>query len=265
MLLLPTPPSYGGGYDPAGAEAEGGALPPAPPRHVAYATRDKVVGLLKLPLDGNPNKGMGLVAHPGEVSAMAVSWDGAHLLTAGGGDLAPHLSLLDGGAGGTHHQEMRDYFYYAQLRAQGEDTTEPRRITGRVPISELGNLMRALGYYPSEREIDELQHEARVAQQAAGGEHPDSVDFDSFVKLYVNHRPVFGVGKDAIATVFGELPREALSRALASHGETLSTEDLAQCLRALTGVDELDTLLGPKQQIDAPTFAEKILGFEDYV
>ena len=168
---------------------------------------------------------------------------------------------------------MRDYFYYAQLRAQGEDTTEPRRITGRVPISELGNLMRALGYYPSEREIDELQHEARVAQQAAGGEHPDSVDFDSFVKLYVNHRPVFGVGKDAIATgfgaigadVFGQLPRDALSRALASHGETLSAEDLAQCLRALTGVDDLDTLLGPKQQLDAPTFAEKILGFEDYV
>merc|ERR1740130_1918391 len=158
MLLLPTPPSYGGGYDPAGAEAEGGAPPPAPPRHVAYATRDKVVGLLKLPLDGNPNKGMGLVAHPGEVSAMAVSWDGAHLLTAGGADLAihmwsvapaaleptiaagggglaPHLSLLDGGAGGTHHQEMRDYFYYAQLRAQGEDTTEPRRITGRASRS----------------------------------------------------------------------------------------------------------------------------------
>ena len=133
--------------------------------------------------------------------------------------------------------------------------------------------MRALGYYPSERQIDELQHEARVAQQAAGGEHPDSVDFDSFVKLYVNHRPVFGVGKAAIATgfsaigadVFGQMPREALSRALASHGETLSAEDLAQCLRALTGVDDLEALLGPKQQLDAPTFAEKILGFEDYV
>ena len=120
----------------------------APQRHVAYATRDKVVGLLKLPLDGNPNKGMGLVAHPGEVSAMAVSWDGAHLLTAGGaalaihmwsvapaaleptiaaggGGLAPHLSLLDGGAGGTHHQEMRDYFYYAQLRAQGQPPGPP--------------------------------------------------------------------------------------------------------------------------------------------
>ena len=101
----------------------------------------------------------------------------------------------------------------------------------------------------------------------------DSVDFDCFVKLYVNHRPVFGVGKAAIATgfsaigadVFGQMPREALSRALASHGETLSAEDLAQCLRALTGVDDLEALLGPKQQLDAPTFAEKILGFEDYV
>jgi WD40 repeat protein/Ca2+-binding EF-hand superfamily protein len=292
-------PTYGGPISsmavlptlPADADAEAAV---AAPRHVAYATQEKVVGLLQLPLDGNPNKGMGLVAHPGEVSAMVVSWDGAHLITAGGSDLAihmwdvtpqaleptvaagggglaPYLALLEGGAGGALHQEMRDYFYYAQLRAQGEDTTEPRRITGRVPISELGNLMRALGYYPSEREIDELCHEARVAQQAAGGEHADSIDFDGFVKLYVNHRPVFGVGKEAIAQGFAAIGadangvgKEQLMRALANHGEALSPEDLAQCLRALTGHDDLESLLGPKQQIDAPAFAEKILGFEDY-
>ena len=307
MLLLPSPPADAAaaaaaaaaataGADGAdGGEGEAAAAPTEEPQYLCYATHDKVVGLLKLPLDGNPNKGMGLVAHPGEVSAVAASWDGAYLLTAGGADLAihmwkvtpaalaptiaaggaglaPYLGLLEGGAGGPLHQEMRDFFYYAQLRAQGEETTEPRRISGRVPISELGSLMRALGYYPSEREIDELMHEARAAQQVAGGEHLDTVDFDAFVKLYVNHRPVFGVGKEAIAAAFkaigadgiGQLPREALARALGSQGETLTTDDLAQCLRALTGVDDLEQLLGLKGQIDASNFAEKVLGFQDY-
>ena len=59
--------------------------------YVAYATYQKVVGLMQLPLDGNPNKAMGLIAHPGEVSAMAVTHDGRYMLTAGGSDLTVNL------------------------------------------------------------------------------------------------------------------------------------------------------------------------------
>ena len=77
----------------------------------------------------------------------------------GGSGIEPFVAQLDGGAEGGFYQEVVDHFYYAQLRAQGEDTTEPRKITGRVPIAEVGNLMRALGYYPSEREIDEMTQE----------------------------------------------------------------------------------------------------------
>lgn len=35
-------------------------------KYYAYATSHKVVGLGKFPLDGNPHKAMGLIAHPGE-------------------------------------------------------------------------------------------------------------------------------------------------------------------------------------------------------
>ena len=34
---------------------------------MAYSTADRVIGLVMLPLDGNPNGGMGLIAHPQEV------------------------------------------------------------------------------------------------------------------------------------------------------------------------------------------------------
>lgn len=45
-----------------------------------------MVGLLKLPLTGDPNRAMGLLAQPGNVSCLAVGFDGETLVTASGGD-----------------------------------------------------------------------------------------------------------------------------------------------------------------------------------
>eukprot|EP00953_Heterococcus_sp_UTEX-ZZ885_P026793 14445-Heterococcus_DN1.PRE.7 len=39
-----------------------------PSAYVAYSTTERVVGLMKLPLDGDPGKSMGLIAHPGKIS-----------------------------------------------------------------------------------------------------------------------------------------------------------------------------------------------------
>ena len=35
------------------------------------------------PLDGDPNRMMGMLAHPGEIAGMSVSFDGRRLITAG--------------------------------------------------------------------------------------------------------------------------------------------------------------------------------------
>ena len=53
---------------------------------LAYSTPERVVGLLAWPMDGDPAKTMGLIAHPGAITAMAVSYDGRKLLTASGVD-----------------------------------------------------------------------------------------------------------------------------------------------------------------------------------
>ena len=263
-------------------------------RHVVYATHEKVIGMMQVPMDGNPSKVMGLIAHPGEVSDLAVSWDGKHIITAGGADnsihlwkadtstleaiaaaggagIEPFVTQLDGGAEGSFYQEMMDHFYYAQLRAQGEDTTDPRKITGTVPISQLGNMMRSLGFYPSQREVDEVMQEARLVAAAANRETTDSITFDEFLVMYVNHRPIFGVSKEQIADAFaalsvegsgGYLSRDSLLRALASHDESLAGEDLSQCLRMLVGTD--DPTVAIPEHIDAKAFAEQLLGFQDY-
>eukprot|EP00743_Colponemidia_sp_Colp-15_P001768 GILK01001931.1.p1 GENE.GILK01001931.1~~GILK01001931.1.p1 ORF type:complete len:943 (-),score=124.32 GILK01001931.1:124-2952(-) len=262
-------------------------------RYLAYATRDKVVGIIKLPLDGNPNKTMGLIAHPGEVAEIACSHDGRYMLTCGGADLCvnmwavdvlsmensiilgghgidPYIALIEGGREGTFFAEIRDYFHYSQIRSKNENTTRPRRLDGKIPLQEIPNLMRALGYYPSEQEVENIANEVKYSEFTQTGEYVSSIDFDQFIKLYVSHRPVFGVGKQQIVEAFnaigadltgGFLNRDSLIAALLKEGECLSMAELENCLKSLIGDSSIRML---PDELDAQDFAENVLGFEEY-
>ena len=48
-----------------------------------------------MPLDGNPNKTMGLISHPGEVADFCASSDGKYLFTCGGDDLSVKMWKID--------------------------------------------------------------------------------------------------------------------------------------------------------------------------
>ncbi len=54
--------------------------------YVAYSTAHQVVGVMAWPLDGDPNKSLALIAHPGKVAGMNLSHDGCKLVTAGADD-----------------------------------------------------------------------------------------------------------------------------------------------------------------------------------
>lgn len=66
-------------------------------------------------------------------------------------------------------QELMDYFFYALLRTQGEDTTDERSTANVVPVTEVPNIMRALGFYPTEQ----VHRQQRVIQVGivSGGRH----------------------------------------------------------------------------------------------
>lgn len=66
-----------------------------PDKFLIYATKKKVIGLIKMPLDGNPNKTMGLIAHPAEVEDICASSDGKYMFTCGGEDLAVNMWSID--------------------------------------------------------------------------------------------------------------------------------------------------------------------------
>jgi WD40 repeat protein len=64
-------------------------------KYLIYSTAKKVIGLIKMPLDGNPNKTMGLIAHPNDIADFCASSDGRYLFTCGGADLSVKMWSID--------------------------------------------------------------------------------------------------------------------------------------------------------------------------
>eukprot|EP00927_Polykrikos_kofoidii_P072932 TRINITY_DN69007_c0_g1_i1.p1 TRINITY_DN69007_c0_g1~~TRINITY_DN69007_c0_g1_i1.p1 ORF type:complete len:979 (-),score=141.93 TRINITY_DN69007_c0_g1_i1:92-3028(-) len=257
-----------------------------------YATHEKVLGLVQLPLDGNPNKCMGLIAHPGQIAAISVDYQGQYAFTCGGNDLTvnqwlidpqpvasasvmggagiePFVKLLDGGEDGEFFSDMQDYFYYSQIKSQDENTTRARNLDGTIPVQEIPSLMCALGYFPTQLEIKNMTNEVKYSKFGDTGDYVDRIGFDDFVKLYVNHRPVFAVGPEQIRLAFeamkrneaGPLARDTLLSMLTSNGEKMTFEELQGCFEALVGDSSLHSVLD--EEVDALEFARDVLGLEN--
>lgn len=229
-------PSFGGVIDKLALVGKG--FTDANP-YVAFATSEKIVGLARLPLTGNPSKMMGLVAHPGAVSSIACSFDSCFLFTSGGLDLsinmwlidvssfeaphsvtavrpseikraemAPFYGLLEGGVDGELYNDIVDYFYICQVRSQGEATMDDRLITGTIVLEQIPYLMRSIGFYPTEEEIVNMINEIRYADFMKTGVLRTVIGLDEFVKLYLNHRPVIPLNNDHIDFAFNEIKKQ---------------------------------------------------------
>ncbi|NWH49739.1 CF251 protein, partial [Fregata magnificens] len=236
--------------------------------YLAYITKDKV-GLQILPVDGNPHKSSAFICHPDGVSDLASSYDGCYIFTAGGedctvmkwevnlnaldaaaslggDDLIPFYNLLDGGREGEFFRELEDYFYYAQLRSHGIDTLETRQVSTHIPLEEIPSVMRAMGFYPSEEKIEEMINEVKFSKYVDTGEQVTKINLGDFIKLYINHRPAFGLSMKKIQRAFQVLGydnengdkvigRGDLLLLLQCRGEHMTEEELAQCLTTLLG------------------------------
>lgn len=278
---------------------------------MVYSTNSKVVGLVQLPLRGDPCASVGVLGHPGIITSMVVSYDGIFAFTAGGEDqsmmqwridgtkiLPPSaidaarrsiianrggvpldhlLNAVEGGHDGELIKEVVDYFYYSQIRAQGEETTAKRELLGAIPFSQMPNLLRALGYYPSELEIGHLTYEVAnmygPPDVALAAMDVDTIllDFSQFMRLYINYRPVYGISRQDIEQAFlalganpvtGKIGRDHLFQLLSTKGEPLKAVEISAALTSLLGDGIRMEML--EDEITARTFAENLLGFEDY-
>ncbi|XP_067932083.1 cilia- and flagella-associated protein 251-like [Watersipora subatra] len=239
-------------------------------RYLAYINEDKI-GLHILPLDGNPHNSMALVAHPSGVSNMVASCDGKYLFTSGGADTTVHLwhinfdaleaqsklggedlipfyGLMEGGRDGELFAELEDYFYYAQLRHQGINTMLKRQVDVKIALSEVPYVMRAMGFYPSEQEVEDMLNEVKFSQYVETGEDVTSIDLGTFIKLYINHRPAFGLSQEKLLWCFEALSgkhgadasirRGQFLDLLQRKGEHMTEYELSEYLTTLLGFNE---------------------------
>ena len=259
-----------------------------------YSTKHSIIGSIMSPLEGDPSLNIGVYAHAGAITCMCVSYDYQYVFTSGGSDLAVcqwqlnhnapilkpnvqnYISLIEGGAEGKFMCSIVDYFYYAQIRAQGEETTKKRKIKLTIPFSQIPNLMRSLGYYPSQLDIQHLTYE--VSTQLVSTNKPiDDVEvhFKDFIKLFVNHRPAVGVTKADIAEAFEcikahtnksetlteGINKEVLFSMLIEQGESIPQEELDQCLQCLLGENITEEWLF--EDFTLKSFEGGLLGFEE--
>ncbi|XP_043095867.1 cilia- and flagella-associated protein 251 [Puntigrus tetrazona] len=270
-------------------------------RYMAYITQDKV-GIQILPLDGNPHKSFAMICHSTGVSTLACSYDGRYAFTAGGQDctvfswklnlssleasaglggkdMLPFYNLLDGGRDGQLFREMEEYFYYCQLQNQDLDTMETRLVSTRIPLTDVPFLLRALGFYPTEQELEDMQNEVKFSRYAETRNYVMDIDLEEFIKLYVNHRPASGIARQELCNAFqvlgkpGEegtytIDRDKLLELLQARGEHMTEDDLAECFTTLVGISgegagctesPFESVLPP--EISMETFATDILGF----
>ncbi|KAG8146043.1 hypothetical protein E2320_012466 [Naja naja] len=184
-------------------------------RYMAYITEDKV-GLQILPIDGNPHKSSAFICHPTGVADLTCSYTGRYLFTAGGSDstcsgcrclpgwqrLDPILQPVGRRQGWCVFQGKPARFGLVQLVHQGINTMEPRKVSTHIPLEQVPFVIRAMGFYPSEDQIEDMLNEVKFGEFLDTGKQVTHINLGDFIKLYVNHRPAFGLASQEIQQAF---------------------------------------------------------------
>ncbi|XP_024131482.1 cilia- and flagella-associated protein 251 isoform X1 [Oryzias melastigma] len=278
--------------------------------HLAFITDDRL-GLQILPVDGNPYKSTELICHATGVSSASCSYDGKCIFTTGvsdrssimweinlnvlqaaaalgGKDMTPFYSQLDGGREGKFYRDMEDCFYFCQVRHYGSSLMKNQPVPTEIPLSEVPSLMRAVGYFPTEQEIEDMQNEVKFSRYAETGKYVTDIDLQECIKLYINHRPAFGISHNELVQAFHVLGksestaqpvllRHELLELLQTRGEPMTMDEVEECFATLLGLKSEDNkeeedcrhhrngehLLEREvpEEISPETFTDYILGF----
>ncbi|KAL3270246.1 hypothetical protein HHI36_009302 [Cryptolaemus montrouzieri] len=165
----------------------------------------------------------------------------------GGHDFEPFYCLIDGGKNGFLFQEMQDLFFYMQILHEGENSTLPRRVSDKLAITELPDLMRACGFYPTDFEIETFMVDIKYRSFDQDGTIRDFISFLDFVRLYVNHKPVYGYSLAALETTFetfvqsaeepipGIVKRDDFLEMVTEEGEPFTLSQINKCMEILLG------------------------------
>ncbi|CAH1957592.1 unnamed protein product [Acanthoscelides obtectus] len=227
----------------------------------------KHLGLHLLPPDGNPYKYVGYLAHPVNLVDFAVSNDGCQIFTfgqndhcihkweiryrsveifyaLGGTELEPFYCLIEGGKNGWLFQEIKDLFYYMQILQQ-ENIDLPRKVSDTISVTQIPDLVRTCGFYPSEYELENMMTDIKYKYYEETQIINQEVSFIDFLKLFCNHKPVYGYSRHEIEEAFhilmfnaddyvpGGISREEFIEILTTTGENMPVQVLLKCFKIL--------------------------------
>lgn len=159
-------------------------------------------------------------------------------------------------------QEMQDLFYYMQILHQGENSPLPRKASSKISVTELPNLMRLVGFYPTEYavriyiyifylhmyvdnvsmhvcilKLENMKYEVKkyytiMSDDPQEEDREEQISFEDLLKLYINHRPSVGVAMDQLKDAFhrfasnGQMKREKFVDVLCNRGTLTAANDV---------------------------------------
>lgn len=114
-------------------------------------------------------------------------------------------------------------------------------MDGKIPLDEIPNLTRALGFYPTQKEIENMQQEINHLREQPN----ENLILNTFVKLFLNHKPVYGLTKEYLQKNFeilsnkGEsIPKQKFIDILQNCGEKMTEQEIKTCFLILTDQDD---------------------------
>jgi Ca2+-binding EF-hand superfamily protein len=134
-------------------------------------------------------------------------------------------------------------------------------VNRSISIDKVPDAVRALGWFPTELQIEELLTEIKFSKFHKTQEQATNVDLDDFIKLYLNHRPVDQISMEEVENAFNILAEDGilnpgeLMHSLENFGEKMSQVEIAECLDRLCGQTQFHKAV----EINSKDFVNKIL------
>merc|ERR1712243_99164 len=65
-----------------------------------------------------------------------------------------------------------------------------KSLSRTVLLEDISTMCRALGYYPTEKENEDMMNEIKYKDYMNAGQLLNEITLEEFIQLYINHRPI---------------------------------------------------------------------------
>ena len=150
------------------------------------------------------------------------------------------LSVLPDKTESKLFSDMKDFFCYIQIEKGAT------ALSNKLPIEDIANLFRALGYYPTDKEVEDITNEVKYSDYVNTGKLRVDVGLEECLKLFINHKPVKGEDISELQKVFKvigkgkdiqdqtpTINRNDFINFLRTRGEIFKEKDFVNCVKPL--------------------------------